>query len=454
MDFIGKPITGNMLQNVHNAAIDECAEVRAAIAYASKPANDILLFEDCFAKGKKLTFYGRADGSCPIDLRILDWFLKRNSPNAICHLVPHWLHAKVIWWVGRGAYIGSANLTDRAWFKNFEAGVFMTHEELEHFGMLLELEAFFDGLAQQSYPLNQEEYGRQLRQERSRADLVAKLNQLDRQFEDTHWKLKDHTPPIAVVPSRKARDSKIAAFQTEWAATLNLIRSIGARVSLDENRPDWIAHDVPQGVQGDQFLHAYYYQIVKPHTERNAYERDFLNNRLNPEGALRKALAWWKTGDYPHEHEESTIYSSAPLLSRLLAKGRITGLTEDEWVEALTHVYAFGDHASKVSNPYLGLGSDPGSEAKGVALARMLWHQTSGNGMSAQKVLDFAIWGPGDVAERIWLASHDQNYKLSHIGTSILGEVVGWARPTELPPRNSRTSKALRALGNDVDVIV
>ncbi|AOL21746.1 hypothetical protein BGK55_16220 [Xanthomonas citri pv. malvacearum] len=74
--------------------------------------------------------------------------------------------------------------------------------------------------------------------------------------------------------------------------------------------------------------------------------------------------------------------------------------------------------------------------------------------MTAPEVLDFVIWGNGDVAERIWLASHDPAYKLAHIGTSILGEVVGWARPTDYPPRNSRTSKALRALGNDVDVLV
>lgn len=454
MEFIGKPITGDMLQNVHAAAINECTEVKAAIAYASKSTNDILLFEDCLAKSKKLTFYGRADGSCPIDLRILDWFLSRNSPSLVCHLVPHWLHAKVIWWVGRGAYIGSANLTDRAWFKNYEAGIYISHEELEHFGLLLQLEAFFDGLAEKSFPLDHEEYERQIQQERKRADLMKKLSQIELEFENSHWKLKDRTPPIAVVPSRAARESKIAAFQAEWASTLTLIRAIGARASLDENRPAWISKDVPQGVQGDQFLHAYYYQVVKPHTERNAYERDFRNNRLDPEAALRQALAWWKAGDYPHKHEESTIYESAPLLNRLLAKGNILQLNEDEWVDALTHVYAFGDHAAKVGNAYLGLGADPGSVAKSAALARMLWQRTTSDGMSAPEVLDFVIWGPGDVAERIWRACHDAAYKLPHVGTSILGEIVGWARPTEFPPRNSRTSKALRALGNEVDVIV
>ncbi|MGS6289529.1 hypothetical protein ACVGWF_24630, partial [Enterobacter asburiae] len=35
---------------------------------------------------------------------------------------------------------------------------------------------------------------------------------------------------------------------------------------------------------------------------------------------------------------------------------------------------------------------------------------------------------------------------IPHIGLSSLGEIVGWARPHEFPPRKMRTSKGLRAL--------
>ncbi|WP_371200120.1 phospholipase, partial [Ectothiorhodospira sp. PHS-1] len=37
-------------------------------------------------------------------------------------------------------------------------------------------------------------------------------------------------------------------------------------------------------------------------------------------------------------------------------------------------------------------------------------------------------------------------------GLSSLGEIVGWARPDEFPPRNMRTSKGLRALGYNVRI--
>lgn len=453
MDFIGKPLSGGMLQHAHVNAIDECTEVRVAIPYAQHGVNDILVFDDCVRRNKKLTFYGRVDGSCPIDLKILEWFIKRQSLNAVCRLVPHWLHAKVIWWVGQGAYIGSANLTDRAWFKNFEAGIYLTEEELEQFDMTLELEAFFNGLEDNSFPLDDKEYERQVAQEKRREELLKKLRALDRSYEDDHWKLKNRTSPISV-DARSSDERRIAAFRSEWIESLQLIRNVGARVSLLENRPDWIDATVPQGVQGDQFLHAYYYQVVRPHTEKDAYLREFAKHKKNPEAALQVALAWWKRGDYKHAHEEDTIYQSAKLMAELFAKGRISSLTSDEWVQALTHIYAFGDHASKVENDYLGLGVDPGSGVKGIALAKMLDRQKSKSGrFSAREVFDFVIWGPGDVADRIWKASHHPDYKLKHIGTNIYGEVVGWARPNEYPPRNSRTSKALRALGNNIQVI-
>lgn len=454
MDFIGTPLAGKQLQAVHAEALDGCIEVKAAIAYAERGNSEILVFEDCFRQGKKLTFYGRADGTCPIDLRILEWFLRRKSPNAICRLVPHWLHAKIIWWVGVGAYIGSANLTDRAWFKNYEAGIFLTEAELEDQGLILELEEFFDGLSANSFPLDAEEFERQQKHEKRRAALVLQLARLEEAYCADHWKLQAQCNPVIIEACRPGEDPRLSAFKDEWVRTLQMIRDIGARAASDEYRPAWIGKDEPHGVQGDQFLHAYYYRVVRPMSQKDAYLRDFEKNRKNPEAALRSALEWWRSGDYDHSDEEYMIRQSAPRIAALFAKDRITALREDEWVEALSSVHAFGDHASKIKNSYLDLGTDPGSHAKTVALARRLWRGRSLSGKhNAAEVFDFVIWGPGEVADRIWRASRDRDFKLPHVGPNIFGEVVGWARPTEYPPRNSRTSKALRALGNEVEVI-
>ncbi len=157
MEFVGNPLTGSMLMNVATNVLDDCTEVRVAIPYAEHGVNEILLFDDCKRSGKKLSFYGRNDASTPIATKVLKWFLDHKSPNLSCRLVPHWLHAKVIWWVDSGVYVDSANLTDRAWYKNYEAGLFLTHAEIEQAGLTPELEAFFDALEEKSQDLCDED---------------------------------------------------------------------------------------------------------------------------------------------------------------------------------------------------------------------------------------------------------------------------------------------------------
>lgn len=453
MEFVGNPLTGSMLVNVANAAIDDCSEVRAAIPYAEHGINEILLFEGCKRAGKKLSFYGRNDASTPISTKVLKWFLDHKSPNLSCRLVPHWLHAKVIWWVDSGVYIGSANLTDRAWFKNYEAGLFLTHAEIEQAGLTPELESFFNGLEERSQDLSDEDLRFHLELEKKREKIMAQLRQLETEAENSHSQLRNKSSEISV-DTRKTAERHNDNFRTEWNETLQKIRTIARRVSLSENRPHWIDEAVPDGVQADQFLHAYYYKYVNPHTQRNAYLREYEKHKRDPESALSFALEWWKKADYDYEHEKATIEGNSLRLRELVAKGRILTLSQDEWVEALSSVYAFGDHAIKNSNNDLGLGADPGRHAKIVRMAELLFAQrTVSNKMSAKEVLDYVIWGPGNVADRIWKAdSANKDFKVRHLGKSFYGEIVGWARPTEFPPRNSRSSKALRCLGFDVRV--
>jgi hypothetical protein len=57
-----------------------------------------------------------------------------------------------------------------------------------------------------------------------------------------------------------------------------------------------------------------------------------------------------------------------------------------------------------------------------------------------------------EVPTRIFDACFDAEFKIPHLGLSTLGEMAGWARPDEFPPRNGRTSKSLRGLGYPVRV--
>ena len=81
-----------------------------------------------------------------------------------------------------------------------------------------------------------------------------------------------------------------------------------------------------------------------------------------------------------------------------------------------------------------------------------LWRQRSREGKTVLDLLNYVVWGNGSVAARLWNAIRSDQWAIPHIGLSSLGEVVGWARPDEFPPRNMRTSKGLRALGYNVRI--
>ena len=122
MRFIMGGINGHYLRDITENAAINTEEVIAAVAYA---ADSSLLFDWCLQNAIPLKFYGRLDDGVAVSPTILTAFLQRKSQNFVCRLVQHH-HAKVIWWRGVGIYIGSANLTGSASYKNVEAGCFFS----------------------------------------------------------------------------------------------------------------------------------------------------------------------------------------------------------------------------------------------------------------------------------------------------------------------------------------
>jgi hypothetical protein len=72
--------------------------------------------------------------------------------------------------------------------------------------------------------------------------------------------------------------------------------------------------------------------------------------------------------------------------------------------------------------------------------------------LAGRILLNYVVWGNGSVSARLWNAICSDDWAIPHVGLSSLGEIVGWARPDEFPPRNMRTSKGLRALGYSVRI--
>ncbi|MBO7411137.1 MAG: hypothetical protein J6T92_04365 [Ottowia sp.] len=183
MRFIAGTLNNQRLQNLLGEVIGTCTRVCAAVAYVKR--DNMQLFEVCVQHQKPLEFFGRYDHTVAVAPEVLKWFLDEKSPQYVCKLVPDILHAKVIWWVGAGAYIGSANLSRRAWDSNIEAGIFLAQDELIEADMESELQLFFDVVREHARPLTDEIYKEQKQLAERRKDLSMRDYGIEQQFEES-----------------------------------------------------------------------------------------------------------------------------------------------------------------------------------------------------------------------------------------------------------------------------
>lgn len=445
MTLIAGPVNKQWLINLTNAHTPDCTEVLAAIAYAS--SDNLSIFNTCRQHGKNLSYYGRYDISVPVEPNVVKWFLDQASPNYVCRMVPDVLHAKIIWWVDVGAYIGSANLTDRAWNSNIEAGVYLSQDELEDLGMISQLAQFFKVVEFRSQPVGKEFYEHLL-------ELVAQRSSIEKAEADFRKKVKRFFPLGAGLTSAtKVSSSAIAygKFEQAWRESLQALRDVSNLVVQDEYRPFWIPSTTPTGAQADQFIHAYYYRFVKGHRGSQFVDAAHANNKGNPELALKDAMEWWKNSNFDYSEEKRHLLEWAPQLRNALSNTMLRAISKEDFIEALSKVHAIRAYGGKRRNSDLGLDAYTVKlEDKLVLHLSEMWEARSKGGKTVIDLLEYVIWGKGAIEQRIWNGVESEEWGIPNLGFSALGEIVGWARPDEYPPRNDRSIKGLRALGQRV----
>jgi len=447
MRLIMGGINGQYLRNITENAADETQEVLAAVAYATESS---LLFEWCWKNSIPIRYYGRLDDGVAVSTTILSTFLSRKSSNFSCRLVQHH-HAKVIWWRGVGVYIGSANLTQSAWYKNVEAGCFFPETEIDD-EMASDILGLFSTLEANSTPLTDE----LLEVMRKRAKTIAGAKTDPKPF----WESPSFTkwPGLVQTAPKKAKDRKQQDFLEEWHSTLQDLRDIGERISRPENRPDWIDSEAPAGAQADQFLHAHYYQWTFD-GRKAQYPIFYEKNKLRREEALVEAIEWWGKLPTAPSEESKMLNDTAPFLQEVLSQSSLSSLNYSTFEKICTSVHSIKDYARRVPNKSVGLASD-GSKytipEKVAALSNRIWNDKSSGGIHVRELLQHILYGgeTDQLPERLWQAVHDPKWKIDGLGISALGELVGWALPDKFPPRNGRTSKALKSLGYNVTIHV
>lgn len=447
MHLILNAINREYLRNIIENSARTTERVDAAVAYVTK---EDLLFDWCWEHKIPLRFWGRFDEAVPVAPRILRRFLERRSANFSCKLVRKF-HAKVIWWHGVGAYVGSANLTDSAWYNNVEAGTFFEEAELEAMGLDVQLRELFRVLDENGSPLTREICEAL---ERRQAQLT-KTQEADKASARSALDNPDIKPwaGLVQVPKKAALERQRQDFLNEWNDTLTLLRNLQHKV--EGYRPSWVRPDVPAGAHVDQFLHAHYYNRVME-KGRSYFEEWHSRNRANPDQAELEALEWWAQQSSPPSHEDRMLNEWAPFLRDALSAEELDQLTEGGLFDIFKRVHAISDHARRIPNSSVDLPSTRqySIEEKSRALAARIFQERSQGGHKIASVLQHIFYG-GDLAgvpQRLWEGIHEPEWKIDHIGRSALGELVGWALPNDFPPRNSRTSKALRSLGHDVAI--
>lgn len=272
--------------------------VVAAIAYADDKTT---LLDHCLKNHHRLDIWMRYDHTVPVAPSFLSKLLINTKNNIFCKLVPDCLHSKVIWWKGYGAYIGSANLTDRAWNMNIEAGVFYTESDLYNSDLISRLEDFFDNLAflDCCIDLSQEIIDEQKKLQKLKIEKDKKELELIKKRRVPVW------GGVSNYDKPKANDKRKDSFHKEWDSTLSVIRNISSQIN--DFRPNWVAKDTPAFWQTVQFLHAYYYNQVHQNDKTYPFEDYHQANSKDPQAALMNMLSWWKSLSGPPSNEDINL---------------------------------------------------------------------------------------------------------------------------------------------------
>ncbi|TGD72181.1 phosphatidylserine/phosphatidylglycerophosphate/cardiolipin synthase family protein [Mangrovimicrobium sediminis] len=448
MQIFANKLNGQFLPNVLPDEKVEIDFVRAAIAYGNDATT---LIENCLANRRRLDIWMRYDHTVPVAPALLRKLLASASSNIFCTLISDVLHSKVIWWKRYGVYVGSANLTDRAWMTNIEFGVFLPESELESAGSLGEIEDFFAQLesCEAAIGLTEEIVAEQ---EAIQALRSKQIHSLDTEALKLR-SVKTWGGPVEVSNKGKAIDKRRINFVKEWTEGLTFLREIAQQAP--DFRPRWLHEDVPPAWQADQFLHAYYYNEVQDGA-RHPYEDFYVKHRADPAGAVVRTLQWWSRLPDPPSHEDEHCHVRAPIIQRFLAKDRLAHITLEDFIEVCAANHSTMDHVRRMRLSVLGLEDTPGAteHQRARAFASWLWEKRNKKGESVVDLLKYVLdGGPAkELPNRIFDVTSLEERKLAHFGTNQVAELAGWARPELCPPRNGRTSKGLRALGYDVRI--
>ncbi len=429
--------------------------IQAAIAYT----HDDLLINKCIENNIQLEWWGLVNHQNATSFEII----KKAISSATIKFYPfaELFHPKVIFFEDYGLYVGSANMTHSALYKNIEAGIFINYEDITK-ELEKEIIDFFNYLRENSILATIEDIDNinqfldSTEIERNNVEMLsANIKEKFKEKLDHLFLLK----PGLTDHGKNTNDTKIkkkTLFIQEWRETIKFLDIVKKVISENCTQPVWVNKDANLTFITDQLLHAFYYTYTlegKKKDNDKKVQAAFNINKSNPNKAIIDAIAWWEKLQTPPDKEDIHINKWGKINPEILQKLKIRDLELNDFKIVMKQNHAALNHARQIPNNFFDLPADYHTDVDGRIdiFTTWLFKQKSVSGKTINDVIRYILFKDDEsIVERIYNVLTDDDFKIERFGKSIVGELVGWGRPDITYLRNNRVNKALRCLGFDV----
>lgn len=459
MKIVANSLNGVWTREVVNwCDTGDLLSIELAVAYTSR-LEELLKLSS--RRKVPLNLYTLADGDGFPSLDVARNIVLSSNASWRLYLIRNFYHPKIMWFRGVGAYIGSANLSDRAWSRNQECGIWMDEEELYRENWIEQLGSIFMTVRSSCKEATLEDIESLDAIKRRKDEMKSQESAFDHFVNKMLSGIPGDRPLTDQTVSKNRGGAARKAFLDEWELSLTTLRKLSKRFEENMDRwPAWVDRTAAPSIVQDQATEAWWEHEFR-HTGESGrlMEESHRRNRSRLLDAESDLISYWENFQ-PKELEkwQRFVNDSPSYLREHLTREALANLDEDALGEILSRCHAAIAHSRQMKNADYGLAPEAKTELQIRVryFAEYLWKARSASGRAVLDVLQYVLWGdlagsPEDKspASRIWAALHEDQWKLPHLGAHILGELIGYARPDEYPPRNNRVSKTLYALGHE-----
>jgi hypothetical protein len=337
-------------------------------------------------------------------------------------------HSKLYIFGDKVSLIGSANLTDAGLQSNREVCIEVGSND-ERFDRLVSLYSSYWNQAEVLTPERLEKYSSVYKQ----GNVDIGNSQLERRIIDA-FGTSSPTEGIQVGRKRATKDKVfLESYRRTYQEFLSAFRTL-ERFYKEDGRRQHPEDDVPLRIEIDQFLSF----IREDFATGDSYGYAPVRHGAELENFIEGLLNEWfyQRWEYLDEYIPKHI---ARIIKRLSTKSAIEAAIMEEIYDAIDVCHSFHDRFRF----YLG-----GHET-------MKRNFIQDNDLKQiKKVLIYLLHGKENFITRMGTCIFDEEYKINHVGRSVIQELLGWVNKEDIPICNGRTVKALRYLGFNVVVFI